>query len=88
VIRLKEITIAAVGDILINGAISLSVKQPSANQYDFDSIYQKKEPITGFPRFNGPEQLAATLKRNGEQPFLEALIGRNTIKQFLANVFL
>lgn len=90
---MQEITIAAVGDILINGAISMSVKQRDANLYDFDSIFEgvapflrdadltignlevplkgdmpfvkKKNPRTGFPMFNGPEQLAAALKRNG-----------------------
>ncbi|SFL76114.1 poly-gamma-glutamate synthesis protein (capsule biosynthesis protein) [Paenibacillus sp. 1_12] len=90
---MQEITIAAVGDILINGAISMSVKQIDTNLYDFDSIFEdvapilrdadltignlevplkgnmpfikKKNPRTGFPMFNGPEPLAAALKRSG-----------------------
>jgi hypothetical protein len=90
---MQEITIAAVGDILINGAISMSVKQSGTNLYNFDSIFEsvspylraadltignlevpmkgdtpfikRKNPQTGFPLFNSPEQLGAALKRNG-----------------------
>lgn len=42
---MQEITIAAVGDILINGAISMSVKQRDANRYDFDCIFEGVAPI-------------------------------------------
>src|SRR4051794_34368313 len=41
---MTEIKIAAVGDILINGKISMSVKQPGENNYHFDSIFEEVSP--------------------------------------------
>ncbi|NHN31802.1 CapA family protein [Paenibacillus agricola] len=41
---MQEITIAAVGDILINGAISMSVKNKGTNLYNFDSIFESVAP--------------------------------------------
>ncbi|WP_372661619.1 CapA family protein [Cohnella sp.] len=88
-----EIKIAAVGDLLINGKICMSVKQTGENIYNFDSIFEevspylqeadltignleiplkgdtpfikKRNPKTGCPLFNAPEQLAPALKKNG-----------------------
>jgi len=44
---MSEITIAAVGDILINGMISLSAKLPNQDKaaYDFDSIFEEIAPV-------------------------------------------
>lgn len=90
---MTEIKIAAVGDLLINGKICMSVKQKGENTYNFDYLFEavapllqeadltignleiplkgdtpfvkKRNPKTGFPLFNAPEQLASSLKRNG-----------------------
>jgi poly-gamma-glutamate capsule biosynthesis protein CapA/YwtB (metallophosphatase superfamily) len=44
---MSEITIAAVGDILINGMISLSAKLPGHEQtvYDYDPIFKEIAPV-------------------------------------------
>jgi len=44
---MSEITIAAVGDILINGMISLSAKLPDQDKaaYDFDPIFEEIAPV-------------------------------------------
>ena len=44
---MSEITIAAVGDILINGMISLSAKLPNegADVYDYDPIFREIAPV-------------------------------------------
>ncbi|MBD0380815.1 CapA family protein [Paenibacillus sedimenti] len=90
---MTEIKIAAVGDLLINGKICMSVKQKGKNTYNFDYLFEevapqlqeadltlgnleiplkgnrafikKRNPKTGCPLFNAPEELAAALKRNG-----------------------
>ncbi|MBP1996578.1 CapA family protein [Paenibacillus eucommiae] len=90
---MTEIKIAAVGDLLINRNICMSVKSPGEHLYTFDSLFEevapylqeadltignleiplkgdkpfikKRNPKTGCPLFNCPEQLAATLKRTG-----------------------
>ncbi len=44
---MSEITIAAVGDILINGMISLSAKLPNVGEdvYDYDPIFREIAPV-------------------------------------------
>lgn len=88
-----EITISAVGDILMKQKLIDSAKIPGKNRYQFDSMfkhvapllraadlsignlettfsgrtnpYERRNPKTGFPLFNCPDELAKTLKKTG-----------------------
>jgi poly-gamma-glutamate capsule biosynthesis protein CapA/YwtB (metallophosphatase superfamily) len=65
---MDEITIAAVGDILINGKISLSAKIPGTRKYNFNKIF---EAVT--PYLKEADLTIGNLETpiSGDQPFIK-----------------